>query len=240
MTQLFLKMAGFRIIMEADYDYVKRQCVAYFADFSLEDADFYVSASSESIDKEMAAAHNEGLDVSRGYAESICLYRELCKRLPQKDAMLMHAAVISDGEHAFAFTAPSGTGKSTHIRLWHEAFGDSIFVVNGDKPILRLIDGVWWVYGTPWCGKEGWHTNIGMPLSGICFLSRGEENSISRMPLANAVPMLMRQILIPKEPVAVGRQMQLLNALVTKIPLYTMACTISEDAARMARDAMKP
>ena len=152
----------------------------------------------------------------------------------------MHAAVISDGEHAFAFAAPSGTGKSTHIRLWHKAFGDSIFVVNGDKPILRLIDGVWWAYGTPWCGKEGWNTNVGMPLSAICFLARGEENAISRIPIASTIPLLMKQILIPQEPEEAKAQMQLLNLLVTKIPLYTMCCTISEDAARMAREAMAP
>ncbi len=240
MTKLFIKMADFRIVMEAKYDYVRRQCAPYLEDFPLEDADFYVSASPEDIAKEISAGEKESIGVSEGYAESICLYRALCTRLPEKNAMLLHAAVISDGEHAFAFTAPSGTGKSTHIRLWRKAFGESIFVINGDKPILRLIDGVWWVYGTPWCGKEGWQTNIGMPLTAICFLSRGEENKISAMPPSGAVPGLMHQIFLPENPAMARAQMQLLNSLVTKIPLYAMACTVSEEAAQMARDAMMP
>ncbi len=231
-------MAGFHIVMEANNKYVQHQCALYRADFSPEDADFYVSASREEIDKEMAVARGEGRCISEGYAESICLYRELCTQLPRKSALLMHAAVISDGVHAYAFAAPSGTGKSTHIRLWQQAFGESICVINGDKPILRLVDGTWWVYGTPWCGKEGWQTNIGMPLTALCFLSRGEENSISRIAPASAVPRLMRQVLIPKDPQAAKAQMQLLNDFVTQIPLFAMACTISEDAARMAKDAM--
>lgn len=240
MTKLFIKMAGFRIVMEANYDYVRHQCAPYFEDFPLENADFYVSASSEEIARELSIGEKEGLCVSEGYAESICLYRALCTQLPEKDAMLMHAAVISDGKYAYAFTAPSGTGKSTHIRLWRKAFGESVFVINGDKPILRLIDGVWWVYGTPWCGKEGWQTNIGMPLTAICLLSRGEKNTISAASPAVAVPGLMHQILLSKSSDMASAQMQLLNSLVTKVPMYALACTVSEEAAHVARDAMMP
>ncbi|MBQ7315508.1 MAG: hypothetical protein IJW90_00205 [Clostridia bacterium] len=240
MTKLFIQMAGFRIVMEANYDYVRHQCAPYLKEFPLEDADFYVSASPKEVAKEISVGEKDGLRVSEGYAESICLYRALCTRLPEKDAMLMHAAVISDGKYAYAFTAPSGTGKSTHIRLWRQAFGEDIFVINGDKPILRLMDGVWWVYGTPWCGKEGWQTNIGMPLTAICLLSRGEENRITDLSPTDAVLGLMHQILLSNSPDMARAQMQLLNSLVTKVPLYALSCTVSEEAAHVARAAMTP
>lgn len=240
MSYLPLTLAGFRVLMETRYDFLYEQCKNYLVDFSPAEADITVSVTSEQLEEEIAQSRALGMKATPGYAESICLYRNLCVQLPQKNAMLLHAAVISDGEHAYAFTAPSGTGKSTHIRLWRKAFGESISVINGDKPLLRLLDGVWRVYGTPWCGKEGWNNNIDMPLTGICFLSRAAENHIYRMPPMEAVPALMHQIVLPAAPASAKAQMELLNHLVTHVPLYRLACNVSEEAARVAQKAMIP
>ena len=240
MSLISMTLAGFKIVMDARYDFTVRQCRGYISDFPLEEADFSVSVSEEALKREILNGGAGGEQPSPGYAESICLYRELCLRLPQKNALLLHAAVIGDGSHAYAFTAPSGTGKSTHICRWREAFGEPIYVINGDKPILRLIDGVWWAYGTPWCGKEGWHTNTSRPLSALCFLSRGEEDQIFRMSPLEAVPALMHQVLLPSEPDMARSTMKLLDHLVTNVPLYRMKCTPTEAAARVAREAMMP
>ena len=231
MSLIFMTLAGFKIVMEARYDFTMRQCREYITEFPMEEADFMISVSDESVSKEIMNGEN----VSPGYAESICLYRELCLKLPQKDALLLHAAVIGDGSHAYAFTAPSGTGKSTHIRRWREAFGDSVFVINGDKPILRQIDGVWWAYGTPWCGKEGWQTNIGLPLHALCFLSRGTEDRICRISSGDVVPALMHQVLLPADVATLGATMRLLDHLVTRVPLYRLECTPTEHAAHISR-----
>ncbi|MBE6558126.1 MAG: hypothetical protein E7661_03835 [Ruminococcaceae bacterium] len=240
MKNLFISLAGFRILMQVRYDYTVNQCKDYVTDFSPDEADFIVSASEEEIERERSLGQSTGMTASSGYAESICLYRNLATQLPERDALLMHAAVISDGEYAYAFTAPSGTGKSTHIRLWRTVIGDSIFVINGDKPILRCVDGVWRAYGTPWCGKEGWHTNTSRPLAGICFLSRGEENRITKLLPAQSVPAMMHQILLPTSAERVKTTLRHLDHLVTHVPLYRLECTISQDAARLAHDTMKP
>ena len=240
MSYLPMNLAGFRVLMETNYDFISHQCRDYLADFPPSEAEITVSVSPEELQAEMMQSRAPGMKATPEYAESICLYRGLCMQLPQKNAMLLHAAVISDGEHAYAFTAPSGTGKSTHIRLWRKVFGESIFVVNGDKPILRLMDGVWRVYGTPWCGKEGWNTNIDLPLTAICFLSRSSENHIDRMSPIETVPALMHQVVLPTDVESAKAQMELLNHLVTHIPLYRLACNVSEEAARVAQKAMTP
>lgn len=235
-----MTLAGFRVLMDAKYEYTAKLCQDYFTSFSPEEADFTVSVSPEQIEREIAQSREAGVNASPGYAESICLYRRLCLQLPLKDALLMHAAVISDGTYAYAFTAPSGTGKSTHIRLWRKAFGNSIFVINGDKPILRLIDGVIRVYGTPWCGKEGWQTNTSAPLAAVCFLERGAENRISKLSPIEAVPALMHQIVFPGDGASAKATMKLLDHMVTHVPLYRLSCNMSEEAAQVARAAMTP
>ena len=72
-------------------------------------------------------------------------YRIICKKILSFDAMLMHCAAVSVDNEAYLFTAVSGTGKTTHINLWRKKFGDRFFVINGDKPIIRLIDGKFYV-----------------------------------------------------------------------------------------------
>ncbi|MBO7310031.1 MAG: hypothetical protein J6U86_01400, partial [Clostridia bacterium] len=149
-------MADINICIDNKYDYVKNLCRNYIVD-KMPEPDMVISVSEEVIKEEMSIAE---INVTPGYAEGICVYREICKRLPiEFGAYLFHSAVIEYNGDGFAFAAKSGTGKSTHIMLWRKAFGEDVHVVNGDKPILRFIDDKLYAYGTPWCGKEGWQTN---------------------------------------------------------------------------------
>ena len=106
--------------------------------------------------------------------------------------MMLHASAVELNGEAYLFSGPSGIGKSTHSRLWTSLFPEaSIF--NDDKPALRLIDGVWYAYGTPWCGKDGINRNIKAPLKGICFLRRGESNSMRRLSPIEAIGAIFSQ-----------------------------------------------
>lgn len=66
----------------------------------------------------------------------------------------MHGAVVAWKDQGYLFTAPSGTGKSTHLALWKKYLGDQAEVINGDKPFLKVMEDEVWVYGTPWAGKR--------------------------------------------------------------------------------------
>ncbi len=239
MHDISVRLADFNILIHARHRYTETLCKDYLTSEPLteETADLTVAASEEEMEREK---RNSPFRMPTSYLESICIYREICRRLPPLGGMLLHSAVISDGTHGYAFTADSGVGKTTHIRLWQQTFGDEIRIVNGDKPILRKRDGVWYAYGTPWCGKEGWNVNTSVPLAGICFLRRGEANVIAPYGAEGAVAEIMPQLLLPDDPLCLMATLDLLDGILTEIPLYELYCTISEDAARIARAAMDP
>ena len=115
------------------------------------------------------------------------------KKLLRYDGFMLHSsAVVADGK-AYLFTADSGTGKSTHTSLWKKLFGNRAYILNDDKPALRLEDGIWYVYGTPWSGKHDLSMNERVPLSGIAIIERGEENRMERMKEISAIVPIIRQ-----------------------------------------------
>ncbi len=197
-------------------------------------ADFVIRTSDEAVRKEYAALSESELS----YAENICVCRALAGIVAEKGGMLLHAATVTVGGHAYAFSAPSGTGKTTHIRLWKKVYGDAVTVLNGDKPILREKDGELIAYGTPWCGKERWQTNAAAPLKALCFIERGEKNAIRALAPAEALDRVFRQLLKPENAQGVAQTLRMADLLIRKIPIYLLSCNISEEAARLSFETM--
>ncbi len=105
---------------------------------------------------------------------------------------LHSSAVVVDG-YAYLFSADSGTGKSTHTGLWLEHFKEKAFIINDDKPVLRLENGQWFVYGTPWSGKTDLNINVKAKLGAIVFLERAKENHITPIEVKEAIPLFFNQ-----------------------------------------------
>ena len=162
-------------------------------------------------------------------------YRQL---LPFDGLMLHASAVIMDG-YAYLFSAPSGTGKSTHTTMWRETFGtERVQMLNDDKPALRLEDGRWYAYGTPWSGKTAQNINAKVPLGGICVLTRGENNEITPFGGTQAVLALMEQTIRPASLDGRGRLLELIDNLLNAVPMWKLKCTPTHDAARVSQKAM--
>ena len=70
----------------------------------------------------------------------------------RKDTVALHGSCIVYKGKAVLFLGESGTGKSTHTRLWRENIAGSK-LLNDDSPIVRYEEGGVWVYGSPWSGK---------------------------------------------------------------------------------------
>ncbi len=189
------------------------------------------------IDNKMAVSE---IKVTEAYAEGVCVYRNICRRLPHDfGAFLFHSAVIEYEGKGYAFAARSGTGKSTHISLWQKRFGDGVKVVNGDKPIMRFDGDTLYAYGTPWCGKEGLSLNTSTPLNAICFIERAEKNSIRRIEPEESVMRIFHQILTPDDLQTVDSLFPLLDKTLRLIPCYVLGCNISVEAAEVAYNGMK-
>ncbi len=154
------------------------------------------------------------------------------------DGMMLHAsAVVMDGK-AYLFTANSGTGKSTHTGLWLRQFGERAWLLNDDKPALRLENGLWYAYGTPWSGKHDLSRNEGAVLAGICCLSRGETNSICPLDTKTAIFRILEQTARPPVYQLREKLLELMDSLITKVPIWTMACNMEPEAALMSYQAM--
>lgn len=160
------------------------------------------------------------------------------RNLLQYDGFLLHSsAVVVDGK-AYLFSAPCGTGKSTHTKLWLKAFGDRAYMLNDDKPALRLEDGIWYAYGTPWSGKFDISTNARVPVAGICFLKRGQENVIRPFGGSKAAFAFWEQTARPPETAMRERLMDLMQKLMEQVPVWQLECNMNPSAAVVSYEAM--
>jgi len=159
--------------------------------------------------------------------------------LLEHDGFYLHAsAVVKDGR-AYLFSGPSGVGKSTHTGLWQQLFGEDARVINDDKPALRYVDGRWYAYGTPWCGKDGININEKAPLAGVCFLKRGEENKIRRMSKFEAMQRVLGQTIYKlKNEEQLDKLIKSLESFLDKIPVYELENLPEVSAVQLSYETM--
>ncbi|MGM9552190.1 MAG: hypothetical protein ACI3XA_08050 [Clostridia bacterium] len=226
-----IKVAGYVFDIKNKYPYSEQFMTDYLTD---EEADEYFEITDSILDD--AAKKYPKSPVY--YLEYLEMYRLICNFISDRDGILMHGAVIEFQGSAYMFTATSGTGKTTHIRQWKELFGDSVTIINGDKPIIRLVDGKFIAYGTPWCGKEHYNKNTHAPLKGIVLLTRGEQNVIEKLPADKFNKALFKQVYIPKSPKTMIKVTEFVDKLFSEVPLYLLKCNISVQAAQTACDAI--
>lgn len=155
------------------------------------------------------------------------------------NGLMLHASAAALGGRACLFSGPCGRGKSTHTRLWQQTFGEAVQVFNDDKPALRRLDGRWYAYGTPWCGKDGINLNQKWPLGGICFLEKSQENHIRRLPAAEALPLILAQTTYRLQPHSMELLLASLDSLLREIPVFLLENRPEEAAARLSFETMR-
>ena len=163
-----------------------------------------------------------------------CFYMHL---LVHAGLLIHSSAVVMDGK-AYLFSAPSGTGKSTHTQLWLRQFGSRAVILNDDKPAIRRMDNRWYAYGTPWSGKTDLNLPVGVPLAGICLLDRGEENVIERASSAQAISLLLNETVRPRRKDLVVKLLELLDSLLAEVPVWKMKCNMDPQAALVSYEVM--
>ena len=219
------------------------QVRAFFRDYILpedgEPEDLSVQAGPEQLEEERRTAEAMGQRFGDAYLERLALYRCIAEQAPARDILLMHGSVIAVDGIAYMFTAPSGTGKSTHARLWREAFGERTVMVNDDKPLLICREDGIYACGTPWNGKHGLSSNVILPLRAIAVLNRGEENRCEPVLPENYFEFLYTQIFRPTAPQMQLRSLQLIGRLCAQTKIYDLRCNMEPEAAEIAYAAMR-
>lgn len=152
------------------------------------------------------------------------------------DGFVIHASSIDYDGNGILFSAPSGTGKSTHVNLWEKFYGEKTRVINDDTPVIRFLDGRPFLFGSPWCGSSFRGINASVPLCALVALERGSSNTARRLGAGEAIQKLLPRVFIPYYSetlmdVAVGT----FTRVLAKVPAYLLSCTIDRKAVEAVR-----
>lgn len=236
-----IRLAGQLIEIKPLYEGVKKLCRDYLSEETAADFSVVITPADIEAEREYAAesALREGQPSSVHsdiYLETLAVYRKIADAMLERDILLFHgSAVVRDGE-VYLFAARSGTGKTTHSRLWLREFPDA-YILNGDKPLLRIGSEGVSVCGTPWMGKEGYGCNEQLPLKAICILERGEENKIERISFGEALGALLTQSYVRKK----GSMIDTITLLakVRNVAFYRLHCNMEAEAAWVSYRGMQ-
>lgn len=219
-------LAELHIAIENKYDYIKAMCRDYITDHK---ADFCVSVSDEEIQ-----AEDKGTCFDKGYLESLAIYRKIAEKVLAYNGFLLHGVVADVHQCGVAFLARSGVGKSSHARLWKALLKNEMTIINGDKPLVRIMDGKIFAYGTAWAGKENLHTNAKTELRKICFIERAAENACIRLEKNAVFNKLIPQIYMPKRAELFLKTLEFISEVIENAEFYSIQCNTDISAAKIA------
>lgn len=230
------KIADIVFDAEVSYEFTRKICVNYLYSGDAQ-PEFSVKITEDDV------AHEKTLttetNISDAYFESLALYRKLCDyALNNRDGIVFHSSAIMVDGDAYLFTAPSGTGKSTHARLWREMLGDRAVMINDDKPMVRYVDGAFYVYGTPWNGKHRLDTNARAKIKAICAISQAKENSIRKATAGEMLMVILNQTIRPDNEREIDKLFSILDKMLRSVDLYKLGCNISREAAELSYKTM--
>lgn len=174
-------------------------------------------------------------DDSRYYMGTAALFY---RKLLNFDGMMLHSSCVVVDGRAYLFTADSGTGKSTHTNKYLDLFKNRAFILNDDKPALRFEDGIWYAYGTPWSGKHDISVNTKAPVAGIAVLERSPVNTVERISGIDAISPILKQVNRPRSADYRIKLMNLLDLLITNVPIWRLRCNMDPEAAIVSYEAM--
>ena len=198
-----------------------------------EDADLCVS----SVDPSDLRKESMRLNGDEAFAEYSLLIEPLANLLLPHNRFLFHGAAMLWQGKAFLFTGVSGVGKSTQLRHWMDLFPEEIEVINGDKPIIELLDGGFFVHPSPWQGKENWGGRNTAPLGGIILLERGTDDQICRIsPKDAAYPIFLQFLYLAKDAESVDLVCGYEEKMLMSVPVWKLTNTGTPASATLTHD----
>lgn len=233
----YYDIAGLKVKMNNCGGRAEKQAIPYLAENQDENQkpDIDIFVNKETVDRYV----KEHPELNQDDWEYMLTGSEFYAHLVEFDGILLHSSCIVVDGVAYAFSADSGTGKSTHTQLWLKRFGDRAYMLNDDKPALRIIDGKPYACGTPWSGKYDYSTPAVVPLGGICFLERSKENWIKPAETSKAIFNIFSQTVRRFGEVGMNKLMDNLDQLFKLVPIYSLGCNISDEAVDCSYNAMK-
>lgn len=155
-----------------------------------------------------------------------------------RNTLMMHSSVVSKDGYGYMFLGKSGTGKSTHTSLWLRCIqGTSL--LNDDNPVVRMVGGRAFVYGSPWSGKLPCYKNERAEAGSFVMLEQRPYNRITRQDTVGAFSCLMSSCsMMVWDKGSYDRQVETMSQLVSSVPAYRLECLPDEDAARLSYETI--
>ena len=242
MAEFLMKIAGHAARVISLFESTPQYFKAYLTE---DPPEFSIAVTREDIAFEQAdlleEAHRDGFKpriFTDPFLERAAIQRAFAEFLFDFGILLFHGSAIAVDNEGYLFTAHSGTGKSTHTRLWKQVFGERAVIVNDDKPFLELAEAGILLHGSPWSGKHGLDANICVPLKGLCILERSVENTIRPATADEALGMLQKQAYRPINAEKEVEFLSLTRRLADLVSLWKLSCTKEQAAAQIAYNAM--
>lgn len=154
----------------------------------------------------------------------------------ERGTLMVHASVIRYEGHGYLFLGKSGTGKSTHTRLWLK-YIEGCRLLNDDNPVVAFDPkkGEATVYGTPWSGKTPCYLNESVPVGAFVRLEQAPANAISRLTATHAFAALLPSCSCLKQDAAIYKGIiDTVKRIATHIPVCHLRCLPDETAARLS------
>ena len=229
MRHFKILVAGLYVSISARGQLTYDICRPYLTDLPWSDITLYATPAQLAAKKKAIP-----IPMTDEQAECMVLSDLLSLKLLPHDAFLLHAAVIQYQDRCYAFSAPRGVGKTTHVCQWMHAYGaDQVKIINGDKPIIRRDkQGRFLAYGTPWCGKELQGQPLGAPLDCITFIKRGEQDETHAVTEREYLDLLIGQVVFPDDQQSMTRGAALLAEFMRATPAAAASCTMTSNAAK--------
>lgn len=227
------KIAGIIVEMNFLYERTKQQSIPYLINTDL-DAQIKLELSQDFINKKTL----EYPHLTNDEIEYIFLGQMFYRKILRFGGILLHSSAVAKDGVAYLFSAPSGTGKSTHTSLWLKKFDDA-YILNDDKPAILFIDNKLYASGTPFSGKCDLSKNEIVPLQGICFIERSENNWIKPLDKKQAIFEILNQterIPYQEDTLLI---LDLIDKVVSNAKIYKMGCNISSEAVDTSYNEMK-
>lgn len=228
----FYSIAGIPVCYDAMYPTLQRNSEKYRCDAVSNAVRLSVSASEIESWRDSTPLLTDDL------REYMLMGKAFYDHLITRGGMMLHASAVVVDNAAYLFSAPSGTGKSTHTSLWLRRFPDA-FILNDDKPALFFMGERVYAAGTPFSGKYDISANRIVPLQAIAFIERSDTNRIESIGDKRALFELLNQTARPDSVELYSRLVQNTAAVIAKTPIYKLFCNMEEDAVSVSYEAMR-
>lgn len=224
------KFVDLNIEMNCKYDIMQRRSEKYL-DNTIDSIDLTIDVPERLI----LEPETRYQKLTPAEIELVLMCSYFARHLLPHNGLLLHSSGIVYENKAILFSADSGVGKSTHTRLWQKHFGkENVPIINDDKPAIRYMNDTFYAYGNPYSGNSDENENLKVPLHAIVFLEQSPTNSICKLEPNEALPLLMKQTLRPNtSPEHMGMLLNLLDQLLSKIPVYLLKCNMDEEVVEL-------